>query len=303
MEKSIMNLSMVAGPVVGAVIGYFTNSIAVKMMFRPLHPVKIGNITLPFTPGLIPKGKSRLAKAIGTTVGEQLLTKESLTESLLSDSMKEKIADDIKEFLQEQTQNSDSLHEVMRNYTTMEKIEGKKKEIEGMIIDKIEVHLKNADLGQVVATEMLNQVNQYVQGTFLAMMVNGEMLAPIAQKIADRVNEYLENEGMDYIASALNMEADQLLNQSISVYGEKLYEEKEVIANMAVSIYEAFVRSKMNSLIGQIHISKIVEDKINEMDVLEVEELVLSIMKKELNSVVNLGAVIGFVIGIINIFI
>jgi uncharacterized membrane protein YheB (UPF0754 family) len=39
------------------------------------------------------------------------------------------------------------------------------------------------------------------------------------------------------------------------------------------------------------------------MDVLEVEELVLSIMKKELNSVVNLGAVIGFVIGIINIFI
>jgi uncharacterized membrane protein YheB (UPF0754 family) len=273
------------------------------MMFRPLHPVKIGDFTLPFTPGLIPKGKSRLAKAIGTTVGEQLLTKESLTESLLSDSMKEKIADDIKEFLQEQTQNSDSLHEVMRNYTTMEKIEGKKKEIEGMIIDKIEVHLKNADLGQVVATEMLNQVNQYVQGTFLAMMVNGEMLAPIAQKIADRVNEYLENEGMDYIASALNMEADQLLNQSISVYGEKLYEEKEVIANMAVSIYEAFVRSKMNSLIGQIHISKIVEDKINEMDVLEVEELVLSIMKKELNSVVNLGAVIGFVIGIINIFI
>jgi uncharacterized membrane protein YheB (UPF0754 family) len=303
MEKSIMNLSMVAGPVVGAVIGYFTNSIAVKMMFRPLHPVKIGNFTLPFTPGLIPKGKSRLAKAIGTTVGEQLLTKESLTESLLSDSMKEKIAEDIKEFLQEQTQNSDSLHEVMRNYTTMEKIEGKKREIEGMIIDKIEVHLKNADLGQVVATEMLNQVNQYVQGTFLAMMVNGEMLAPIAQKIADRVNEYLENEGMDYIASALNMEADQLLNQSISVYGEKLYEEKEVIANMAVSIYEAFVRSKMNSLIGQIHISKIVEDKINEMDVLEVEELVLSIMKKELNSVVNLGAVIGFVIGIINIFI
>lgn len=298
-----MNLSMVAGPVVGAVIGYFTNSIAVKMMFRPLHPVKIGNFTLPFTPGLIPKGKSRLAKAIGTTVGEQLLTKESLTESLLSDSMKEKIAEDIKEFLQEQTQNSDSLHEVMRNYTTMEKIEGKKREIEGMIIDKIEVHLKNADLGQVVATEMLNQVNQYVQGTFLAMMVNGEMLAPIAQKIADRVNEYLENEGMDYIASALNMEADQLLNQSISVYGEKLYEEKEVIANMAVSIYEAFVRSKMNSLIGQIHISKIVEDKINEMDVLEVEELVLSIMKKELNSVVNLGAVIGFVIGIINIFI
>ena len=38
------------------------------------------------------------------------------------------------------------------------------------------------------------------------------------------------------------------------------------------------------------------------MDVLEIEELVLSVMKKELDTIVNLGALIGFVIGIVNIF-
>ena len=35
----------------------------------------------------------------------------------------------------------------------------------------------------------------------------------------------------------------------------------------------------------------------------ELEELVLSVMKKELNAIVNLGALIGFIIGILNIFI
>ena len=45
-----------------------------------------------------------------------------------------------------------------------------------------------------------------------------------------------------------------------------------------------------------------VENKGQQMDVLEIEELVLSVMKKELDTIVNLGAVIGFVIGIINIF-
>ena len=84
-----MNLMMLSGPIIGAVIGYFTNSIAIKMMFRPLHPVKIGNFTLPFTPGIIPKGQGRLAKAIGKTVGEQLLTEDVLTKRLLSDAMKE----------------------------------------------------------------------------------------------------------------------------------------------------------------------------------------------------------------------
>ena len=50
-------LEIIAGPAIGAVIGYCTNYIAVKMLFRPLKPIKIGNRTLPFTPGIIPKGQ------------------------------------------------------------------------------------------------------------------------------------------------------------------------------------------------------------------------------------------------------
>lgn len=48
-----------------AVIGYFTNYLAVKMLFRPRREIKIGSKTLPFTPGVIPKGKPRLARVIG----------------------------------------------------------------------------------------------------------------------------------------------------------------------------------------------------------------------------------------------
>lgn len=298
-----IDINMVAGPLVGAVIGYFTNSIAVRMLFRPLHPVKIGTFTLPFTPGLIPKGQSRLASAIGKTVGEQLLTKESLTKSLLSDEMKQKISADVSEFLKAQSEKEESIHEVLRNFTTMEKIEEKKEVVENIIVDKIEEHLTSADLGEIVAQEMLKEVMEYVKGTLLAMMVNQEMLVPIAQKIKDKVNQYIATEGMAYISSVISMEADQLLNQSISVYGKKLYAEEDMICDMAISIYESFISSKAEGLLVQMNVSKIVEDKINEMDVAEVEELVLSIMKNELNSVVNLGAVIGFIIGIINVFI
>lgn len=298
-----MNLSMLAGPIVGAVIGYFTNSIAVHMLFRPLHAIKIGRFTLPFTPGLIPKGQSRLAKAIGTTVGEQLLTEDVLIENLLSDEIKNKISEDVGEFIEVQSENTDSLYEVFCQFMTQEKIEEKKDNIDDAIVDTIEKYLKVMNLGNVVSNEVLKAVNQYIQGTFLAMMVTDDILQPIAKKIEEKVNEYVEKDGMIFIASAIDKETNILLHQPIAIYGEKALEEKETIQKIVISSYEAFVKNKMQQFLQQINISKIVEDKINEMDVAEVEQLVLSIMKKELNAVINLGAVIGFVIGIINVFI
>ena len=73
-----MILEKLAGPLIGAVIGYCTNYIAVKMLFYPKKEIKIWGHKLPFTPGAIPKGKPRLAKAIGNIVANTLLTEEDL---------------------------------------------------------------------------------------------------------------------------------------------------------------------------------------------------------------------------------
>jgi len=64
--------------VVGGIIGYFTNDIAIKMLFRPYKPRYIGDRQLPFTPGLIPRNQERLAKRISDTIMGSLLTPEEL---------------------------------------------------------------------------------------------------------------------------------------------------------------------------------------------------------------------------------
>lgn len=295
-----MNLMMLSGPIIGAVIGYFTNSVAIKMMFRPLHPVKIGNFTLPFTPGIIPKGQGRLAKAIGKTVGEQLLTEDVLTKRLLSDAMKEKVVEETEQFLRKQQVNENSFNEILLSYAKQEKINEKKDQIVEVIMEKVVYYLKEVQLGDIVANEVLNAAKQYVQGTFLAMMINDDMLMPIARKIAERVDAYVDGDGICLIRGAINAEAEKLLNQQVSVYANQLVEEKESIENVVLAVYESFIREQMHRFLQQMDLCRLVEDKINEMDVAEVEELVLSIMKKELHSVINLGAVIGFVIGLVN---
>ena len=60
-------LHIVLPLVLGALIGYVTNYIAVRMLFRPYRAVKIGSRTLPFTPGVIPKNKQRIAKPLRTS--------------------------------------------------------------------------------------------------------------------------------------------------------------------------------------------------------------------------------------------
>jgi uncharacterized membrane protein YheB (UPF0754 family) len=65
-------------PIVGAIIGYFTNDIAIKMLFRPYQAIYVGGRLLPFTPGLIPRNQERLAKRISDTIMGSLLTPEEL---------------------------------------------------------------------------------------------------------------------------------------------------------------------------------------------------------------------------------
>lgn len=73
------NLWLYVGPpVVGGIIGYFTNDIAIKMLFRPYRAIYIGKRQLPFTPGLIPRNQERLAKRVSDTVMGSLLTPKEL---------------------------------------------------------------------------------------------------------------------------------------------------------------------------------------------------------------------------------
>jgi uncharacterized membrane protein YheB (UPF0754 family) len=67
-----------APPLAGAIVGYFTNDVAIKMLFRPYTAKFIGKYQLPFTPGLIPSNQERLATRISDTIMGSLLTPDEL---------------------------------------------------------------------------------------------------------------------------------------------------------------------------------------------------------------------------------
>jgi uncharacterized membrane protein YheB (UPF0754 family) len=67
-----------SAPIVGGIIGYFTNDVAIRMLFRPYRAYYIGRRKIPFTPGLIPANQERLAKRIADAIMGSLLTPSEL---------------------------------------------------------------------------------------------------------------------------------------------------------------------------------------------------------------------------------
>lgn len=75
MAVELSQIWLLAGPpIVGGIIGYFTNDIAIRMLFRPYRPVFVGSYQLPFTPGVIPRNQEKLAQRIADSIMGSLLT-------------------------------------------------------------------------------------------------------------------------------------------------------------------------------------------------------------------------------------
>jgi uncharacterized membrane protein YheB (UPF0754 family) len=65
-------------PLLGAFIGYVTNYIAIRMLFRPLRPWRLLGVRVPLTPGIIPSKRHELAARMGEMVGSHLLTSDDV---------------------------------------------------------------------------------------------------------------------------------------------------------------------------------------------------------------------------------
>ena len=292
---------LIAVPVIGAIIGYATNWIAVKMLFRPHHEVRLWGIKLPFTPGVIPKGQGRLARAVGKAVEEQLLTKEVLSRVLLSEETKNKVKAAVCDWIKREKHSTLTLEKAAVGLTSEETVEHFLEEGKEQVTEAIARKITEMNPGKMVADKVLEAAKEKLAESMFGMMLGGSMLEPIAQMVEERLNEYLEDNGKEYIGKIVDAEADKLKEYTV---GEVLFmlEEKGIdIPQIVVNVYEKLVNEKLADVMKALNLSGIVEDRINAMEVAEVEELLLSIMKKELRAVVNLGALIGLVLGLINV--
>ncbi|MCX7950734.1 MAG: DUF445 family protein [Clostridiales bacterium] len=98
---------------VGALIGYITNWLAIKMLFRPHYEKRIFGIRIPFTPGLIPKEKERIAKSVGEAVGTHLFSTDDFVDALCSKEVKKQVVEWLKNKISSYKNTKKSIYETL----------------------------------------------------------------------------------------------------------------------------------------------------------------------------------------------
>lgn len=295
-------VSVIAGPLIGAVIGYFTNFIAVKMLFRPLHEVKIGNVKLPFTPGIIPRGKERLAKALGVAVGENLLTKEDLEQIFYSRPVRQVVVDALMGSICSEQRQRSSVRRSLLAHMSETRYEAEKERLEDFLCEKLQTGLSSMDITGLINEESKRVIKEKLQGTLFERMISDELIESMTSHIGVYVERYVQENGRELLFPVIDGQITDLEEKSLGELMEVTGVTPDKVRALIEEAYTGIVRERVSDLAGKFPIREMVEEKARQMDVLEVEELVLSVMKKELDTIVDLGALIGFVIGIVNIF-
>lgn len=295
-------LHYISGPLIGAVIGYCTNYIAVKMLFRPLKEIKIGRFTLPFTPGIIPKRKNELAAAVGKAVGNSLLTEDDLTGMLLSEDVENSITDICISQFGRFMESEQTLCEVITGFMGSSAYEEGRVSLKNGICNKIMRGIQEMEPGNLIAEEGKRAVRQKLEGSMFAMFLSDKLLDSIAAEIGAYAEDYILEKGPSFIENQVEQELSGLEGRTFAQVRVWIPMDEELIRRKIRDIYRMCIGRFANSIVQQFHIADIVENKIREMDVKDLENLVMSVMKHELGMIVNLGALIGLLLGIFNLF-
>lgn len=303
-----IELSYLIGPISGGIIGYFTNWLAIKMMFRPHQPKYIFGMKIPFTPGLIPKERGRIAEAVGSSISKNLMNREVLEKNLLSDGMLFKLGETYDTFVAKQKVNTETLRSFLGHFISSQDLSKIQSDAGSELAMQIHSRLADSNLGNMLAHAAVEHAINKMESSILGMALNAELFLvllhePAEHLLSKQINQIISNNSEEIITNLIGQESDKLLDTQVCELLKGHDEQLAQLRQILLDGYRQVISVHLPKILSAINISRIIRERINEMDVEESERIILSVMNKELRAIVWLGALLGCIIGAFSSFI
>ncbi|MBQ3477386.1 MAG: DUF445 family protein [Clostridia bacterium] len=292
----------IVAPLLGGVIGYITNDLAIRMLFRPRKAVYIGRFHVPFTPGLIPAQQGRIAQSIGDVVSSQLLNEETLRKTLLSEATVQKLQDKVRAFLRKLSKDGRRVRDLLAKEEVRDRVDLNVDELTQKLTEGLTAKIIESKLGYTVVDSIIGDKMDFInQNKWLSMLVDDNAQKSIKEKLAEKVDEIIAEKAPDAVAAIVERYKDEIMDARICDLYARFEDKEDVIIEKLTGLYTSILGDNLGRLLKAINIEKIVVDKINGLDPAELETVIFGVMKKELRAIVYLGALLGFLMGFINL--
>lgn len=289
-------LKYIAAPLIGALIGYCTNYIAVKMLFRPRHEKYFFGHKVPLTPGAIPKGKTRLAKSVGDVISNHLVTSEDIEGKALNEETETAVTERIMKMLKSDIDSGfraiSSSEEEYEMITT---------NLDYAVTLRMADAVKSINFPDIIKVKGGQIIGEQLGGSMLGMFINLEMIDSILGSISDNIGMYVDDHCYNFLAPEVSRSMEKLRGDNIyDMITSNGVSDEELRAKVR-ELYRQTIKAVIPELIAKMDIASMVSQKIEDMEVEQLEDMVMEVMSKELTTIVNLGALIGFILGLINL--
>jgi uncharacterized membrane protein YheB (UPF0754 family) len=286
-------LSWLVPPLIGALIGYITNAIAIKMLFRPLREIRIfagkrgRGLRLPFTPGILPRERRKLAASIGAMVERELLTPEIVRDRLRRAAVRESVRKAVADVLA-----------VREDGETRPDGPPRPGGLWADLVDRLTAFLKTPGMHGLMVKEgreIIDRVRDRDLSVFQRFFVEAgnydetikERMPRIVDDLIDRTGALLRDPAAFVkIAAALTggvpdgVPADGAIDRVIT---EKILERAD---------------RNIESILRTFDVKTMVEDRINFLDMIRVEKIVLDVMASQFKWINLFGGILGALIGL-----
>lgn len=289
-------------PLIGAIIGYITNAVAIKMLFRPLKEIRLFNIRLPFTPGILPRERHKLAESIGRMVDQELLTPEIIRERLANQEVQEKIDQSLGAY-------TGQMLDRPLSYWLAERQDDLP--LTGLLKDFINSDIFDSFLEELIKNWMVGKsdsgFDESSNGSWLKSRLRdfGSIFVPTAKNlIKDGLVRDIKNHAQgekSIFRAALEYVIRKypgITTGEFASLGEKRKQEMDLyLAEKATST----LNENIEEALASVDIKGVVSDRIDSLDMIRVEKIILDIMAGQLRWINFFGAILGALIGFVQV--
>ncbi len=314
-------LALMAIPLVAAAIGYFTNWVAIWMLFRPHTVKRIFGLRIPFTPGLIPARRLEMAERLGAAVAQHLVTEEAIATRLDTPEVRAKIEEITCGYLDELFSKDLGPLAAHVPPPLKELAYRKIEDLMPLLLERLACVLADEKLKRIIKIEIYESLDRLLTQTFKADSLWDQLKFKLLEAFVistDEIKEKIErsvDEAGPRLATLLQREevkmrmydalrgaVDEFLARPLGRLRDHLSEEHALKSKawLAEKVLEILKR-ETPKLIRAIDVQGLVREKVNEMPLAEVERLILAITSRQLKAITWFGALLGFLIGLIQV--
>jgi uncharacterized membrane protein YheB (UPF0754 family) len=288
---------ILAPPLIGFTIAYGTNLIAIKMLFRPRKKIMIGRFHVPFTPGVVPKRKDQLAGVLGKAITDRFWGLDDLESVFTSDIFKSAVTERVMVLLSDPDTKLRFLDpDQPQQNLAMQNLKDE-------LCVRIQAAILRSDLKRMVYEQSRRFMNERLGGGILSKVLNEKTISLISDRVADAIKRDVLKNGRSIVMPLVEGELRDLSREPLSDILNELIPDKDAQREMIGDTYTQFMDDHVRPIVESIDIGGMITEKVQQMNPVELEELTLSVVSRELRYVIILGGFIGAIIGAVNIFI